>query len=84
MRSSRSAVPDAAVMASITSESSLAANGYRLWPEEFSAMAYGFLFGQGSIVLTAYMNTIISTVAGTVLSVIMVGLYAYPLSRVNF
>lgn len=71
-------------IASITSESSLSANGYRLWPEEFSLMAYSFLFGQGSIVLTAYMNTIISTVAGTVLSVIMVGLYAYPLSRVNF
>ena len=72
------------VMASITSESSLAANGYRLWPEEFSGLAYRFLFGQGSIVMTAYMNTIISTVAGTVLSVIMVGLYAYPLSRINF
>ena len=72
------------VVASITSESSLSANGYRLWPEEFSLMAYRFLFGQGSIVMTAYMNTIISTVAGTVLSVIMVGLYAYPLSRVNF
>ena len=72
------------VIASITSESSLSANGYRLWPEEFSGMAYRFLFSQGSIVITAYMNTIISTVAGTVMSVIMVGLYAYPLSRDNF
>jgi putative aldouronate transport system permease protein len=72
------------VIASITSEASLTANGYRLWPEEFSAMAYTFLFSQGSIVITAYKNTIISTVAGTILSVIMVGLYAYPLSRDNF
>ena len=72
------------VIASITSEASLTANGYRLWPEEFSGMAYSFLFSQGSIVVTAYVNTIISTVAGTVLSVIMVGLYAYPLSRDNF
>lgn len=72
------------VIASITSESSLSANGYRLWPEEFSGMAYRFLFSQGSIVITAYINTIISTVAGTVMSVIMVGLYAYPLSRDNF
>lgn len=71
-------------IASITSESALTTNGYRLWPEEFSGMAYRFLFGQGSIVMTAYINTIISTVAGTILSVIMVGLYAYPLSRVNF
>jgi putative aldouronate transport system permease protein len=72
------------VIASVTSEASLAANGYRLWPQEFSGMAYRFLFSQGSIVITAYMNTIISTVVGTVMSVIMVGLYAYPLSRENF
>ncbi len=71
-------------ISSITSESSLASNGYRLWPEEFSVMAYRFLFGQGSIVITAYRNTVISTVAGTILSVVMVGLYAYPLSRENF
>ncbi len=72
------------VISSITSEAALTANGYRLWPEEFSGLAYRFLFSQGSIVLTAYKNTIISTVAGTILSVIMVGLYAYPLSRDNF
>lgn len=72
------------VVASITKESSLAANGYRLWPEEFSVAAYKFLFGQGSIVGIAYKNTLISTVAGTVLAVISVGLYAYPLSRPNF
>ena len=72
------------VISSITSEASLAANGYRLWPEEFSTTAYKFLFGQGSIVVTAYRKTLIATVVGTIMSVIMVGLYAYPLSRDNF
>lgn len=72
------------VVASVTSEASLAANGYRLWPDEFSVEAYKFLFSQGSIVVTAYKNTVISTVAGTVLSVAMVAMYAYPLSRDNF
>ena len=72
------------VIASITSEASLTSNGYRLWPEEFSTMAYTFLFKKGSIVVTAYKNTIISTLAGTVLSVVMVAFYAYPLSRDNF
>jgi putative aldouronate transport system permease protein len=72
------------IISSITSETSLAQNGYRLWPEEFSTLAYTFLFSQGSIVITAYKNTIISTVVGTIMSVIMVGLYAYPLSRPNF
>lgn len=72
------------VIASLTSEASLVANGYQLWPKEFSTRAYTFLFSQGSIVVTAYKNTILSTLAGTVMSVLMVGLYAYPLSRPNF
>lgn len=72
------------VISSVTAESALTANGYRLWPEQFSTMAYSFLFGQGSILVTAYINTIISTLAGTVISVLMVGLYAYAISRDNF
>jgi putative aldouronate transport system permease protein len=72
------------VISSVTSEAALTANGYRLWPEEFSTIAYTFLFSQGSIVITAYINTIISTLAGTLLSVVMVGLYAYAISRDNF
>jgi putative aldouronate transport system permease protein len=72
------------VISSVTSEAALTANGYRLWPEEFSTLAYSFLFNKGSVVVTAYRNTIISTVAGTALSVIMVGFYAYPLSRPGF
>lgn len=71
-------------IASITSEASLTTNGYRLWPDEFSWKAYTFLFSQGSIVMTAYKNTSIATFVGTIMSVIMVGLYAYPLSRDNF
>lgn len=72
------------VISSVTEEAVLTANGYRLWPERFSISAYTFLFSKGSIVLTAYKNTVIATVAGTILSVISVGLYAYPLSRPNF
>jgi len=72
------------VISSITSESALAADGYRLWPREFSTRAYNFLFARGSIVVTSYQNTIIATVAGTIITVLMVGLYAYPLARPNF
>jgi len=72
------------VISSVTAESALTANGYRLWAAKFSAEAYKFLFAQGSIVITAYKNTIISTVLGTLLSVVMVGLYAYAISRDNF
>jgi putative aldouronate transport system permease protein len=72
------------IISSVTAESALTANGYRLWPEKFSTTAYTFLFGQGSIVITAYINTIISTIAGTIIAVLMVGLYAYAISRDNF
>lgn len=72
------------IIASITSEASLTQNGYRLWPEEFSLNAYTYLFRKGSIIITAYRNTIISTVAGTLVTVVLVMLYAYPLSRNNF
>jgi ABC-type sugar transport system, permease component len=72
------------VISSVTSESVLVTDGYRLWPREFSTRAYDFLFARGSIVVTSYQNTIIATVAGTILAVLMVGFYAYPLSRPNF
>ncbi len=72
------------VIASVTSEAALTENGYRLWPAEFSGIAYTFLFSQGSIIITAYINTILATLAGTAISVAMVGLYAYAISRPNF
>ncbi len=72
------------VISSVTSEAALTENGYRLWPAQFSTTAYTFLFAQGSIVITAYVNTIISTVVGTLMAVIMVALYAYAISRDNF
>ena len=61
------------VVSSITSEVALTTYGYRLWPLEFSTTAYTYLFRSGSAILTAYKNTIIATVSGTVISVITVG-----------
>jgi putative aldouronate transport system permease protein len=71
-------------ISSITAEASLTANGYRLWPEVFSFSAYSYLFREGSIIITAYKNTVLSTLFGTVLTVILVLFYAYPLTRPNF
>ena len=72
------------IVSSITSEVALTTYGYRLWPLEFSGNAYTYLFRDGSVILTAYKNTLIATLSGTVLSVITVGLYAYALSRPDF
>ena len=72
------------VVASISSEVALTTYGYRLWPVEFSLNAYSYLFRDGSVMITAYKNTLIATVAGTLLSTLTVGLYAYALSRRDF
>ena len=72
------------IVSSVTSEVALTTYGYRLWPLEFSVNAYTYLFRDGSVILTAYKNTLIATLSGTVLSVITVGLYAYALSRPDF
>ncbi|MCX7706636.1 MAG: carbohydrate ABC transporter permease [Anaerolineae bacterium] len=72
------------IITSVTSEASLTENGYRLWPEEFSLNAYTYLFREGSVIITAYRNTVISTMIGTILSVLLITLYAYPLTRPNF
>ena len=72
------------VCASFTSEAALGTYGYGFWPQEWSIKAYTFLFNKGSVIITAYKNTIIATVAGTLLCLTSVGLYAYPISRKDF
>ena len=73
------------IAASLTQEQSLVLDGYRFWPAEFTTIAYRFLFmSGGGGVATAYRNTIIATICGTVICTINVGLYAYPLSRPDF
>ena len=69
---------------SLTSESSLQANGYRFWPEEWSLEAYKYIFESGSNIIRAYGVTIVVTITGTILGLIIMTTYAYALSRRNF
>jgi putative aldouronate transport system permease protein len=72
------------VSASLTENAALTQFGYKLWPMKFSTLAYTYLFQSGSIIVTAYKNTIVATIVGTVLATVTVGLYAYALSRPDF
>jgi len=73
------------IIASFTEEKSLIFNGYGLWPKVFSLKAYSFFVESGGTsIVNAYKNTIVSTLSGTVICLITVGLYAYPLSRPDF
>lgn len=54
--------------------------GIDLWPEIPSLEAYKYVFNYGNVG-RAYMNTIIRTVLGTIVMLVMTILAAYPLSR---
>lgn len=69
---------------SFTDEKSLATNGYRIWPDKWSFGAYRYVFQTGDMLLRSYGVTILITVIGTVVSLIMISLYAYAISRKSF
>jgi len=54
--------------------------GLHLYPREISLTAYEMVFSNPEI-LTGYMNTMFRTVFGTVLTLLMTCLCAYPLSK---
>ena len=69
---------------SISSERSLLDYGYRIIPRELSPSAYIFLLNKSTQLLRCYGISIGATVAGTILSVFITLLFAYPLSRKDF
>lgn len=56
--------------------------GFKFWNSSWHTDAYSFIFKNNKIYI-AYYNTIYRTVIGTVLSLIVVLLAAYPLSKKN-
>ncbi|WP_239633755.1 carbohydrate ABC transporter permease [Paenibacillus sp. H1-7] len=54
--------------------------GFHLWPDQWVTDAYQFVFTFQNIT-TAYLNTIVRTVVGTLLNVSLTLLVAYPLSK---
>ncbi|MBQ1508997.1 MAG: carbohydrate ABC transporter permease [Erysipelotrichaceae bacterium] len=68
---------------SLSSEASLV-RGYRFIPDEWSLDAYSFLWAKRATILRAYGLTILVTVVGTIISLIMTSMFAYPLSRKDF
>ncbi|MGG1517017.1 carbohydrate ABC transporter permease [Paenibacillus oryzisoli] len=69
---------------SISAESSVSLNGYRFIPDQFSFEAYQYLWQQGRVIANAYGVTIFVAVVGTLSSLLIISLFAYPLSRKDF
>jgi len=71
-------------MVSITEEKSLALNGYLFIPKAFSLEAYKVMLESTDSILRVYGVSVFSTVVGTILSVVIMAMYAYPISRSAF
>lgn len=71
-------------MVSISSEQSIQNFGYRFWPKEFSVQAYSYLYSSKDSILRAFGISIIVTVLGTIIGLILNTTIAYALSRKNF
>ncbi|MBT2765752.1 carbohydrate ABC transporter permease [Paenibacillus sp. ISL-20] len=69
---------------SFTDEGALARNGYQIWPKKWSLEAYKYVFQTGDTLLRSYGVTIFVTVVGTLISLFIISLYAYAISRKGF
>ena len=65
---------------SVTSESALAKYGYGLFPREISFDSYTYLFKAWSTIGRAYLITILSTIVGTLLHMIITTMLAFGLA----
>ena len=66
---------------SLSNEMDVATYGYRLIPKNIDFSAYMYIFKNPSTILNAYKVTIFFSIVGTVLSVILISMIAYPLSK---
>ena len=69
------------VTSSLTDEAALVRNGYNFWPSQFSIYSYQYIFMSSGTIFNAYKITILVTVLGTIASMLITIMLAYPLSR---
>lgn len=69
---------------SFSTSYSIAQKGYSYFPIELSIEAYKLLFKGGSQIVDSYICTIFYTVAGTVMSLFVMSMYAFVLSQKSF
>lgn len=71
------------ISSSITSETALVKTGYRFWPTEIDLSAYKYLLMDSTSIVRGYAISFFVTIVGTLASLMLTTLYAYPLSRKN-
>lgn len=69
---------------SLTEEQAILKYGYQLVPSEFTMKAYTYIFQAPGVLLHAYGVTILVTVIGTFLSLLLTAMMGYVISRRDF
>ena len=69
------------IVSSFTLQDEILVKGYSLFPQQFSLEAYQYLWRQRDQIFNAYGITVIVTLIGTFVNVLLTTLLAYPLSR---
>ncbi|GGD53073.1 carbohydrate ABC transporter permease [Paenibacillus nasutitermitis] len=72
------------VSGSLTNESDILTNGFRLWPTSLDFSAYEYVFRDPEVLVRSYMLTISLTVAGTLFGLFTSAMAAYVLQRSDF
>ena len=69
---------------SLSDETTIVQNGFKLIPQQFSLEAYKFIFVNPEILINAYAVTITITVLGVFFGTLFTAMLAYSLSRNNY
>lgn len=72
------------IIASFTEETALIQDGYSYLPKKWSLDAYYYMVKQGTVIIRAYGVSFFVTIVGTVVSVLLTTMLAYPMSRKTF
>ncbi|WP_276355106.1 carbohydrate ABC transporter permease [Cohnella caldifontis] len=68
---------------SLSSEDSIIEHGYRLIPDQWSLDGYRTIFVNSALIFRGYLISIVVTVAGSALALLVTALAAYPLANPN-
>jgi putative aldouronate transport system permease protein len=72
------------ISVSFSDEKTVLLTGYSFWPTKFSLEAYRYLFKLGDIISRSYLVSLFVTLSGTLVSLAIITMYAYPISRRDF
>lgn len=70
-------------MSSFSEESAAIKYGYTIWPKEFSLNAYRYVGSKFDVIGRAYLITVVVTIVGTTLSLLITACLGYGLSQKN-